>query len=108
MLFFVGSAFFRDDTRLRALRFLDHMLVCTFIAPHKLRIITETSVGYHMYVSIEKVLYMNEDLFGVFQVCGSDKTRDVKIRARVQQFLEIFKRSQACLFPDVLDLKSPR
>jgi hypothetical protein len=84
------------------------MLVCTFIAPHKLRIITETSVGYHMYVSIEKVLYMNEDLFGVFQVCGSDKTRDVKIRARVQQFLEIFKRSQACLFPDVLDLKSPR
>lgn len=23
----VGSAFFRDDTRLRALRFLDHMLV---------------------------------------------------------------------------------
>jgi hypothetical protein len=39
MLIFVGSAFFRDDTRLRALRFLDHMLVCTFIAPHKLRII---------------------------------------------------------------------
>jgi hypothetical protein len=61
-----------------------------------------------MYVSIEKVPYMNEDLFGVFEVCGSDKTRDVKIRARVQQFLEIFKHSQACLFPDVLDLKSPR
>ena len=25
---FSGSRFFRDDTRLRALRFLDHMLVC--------------------------------------------------------------------------------
>jgi hypothetical protein len=44
-----------------------------------------------MYVSIEKVLYMNEDLFGIFHVCGSDKTRDVKIRARVQQFLENFQ-----------------
>lgn len=26
--FLAGSPFFRDDTRLRALRFLDHMLVC--------------------------------------------------------------------------------
>jgi predicted PP-loop superfamily ATPase len=95
MLIFVGSAFFRDDTRLRALRFLDHMLVCTFISPHKLRIITETFVGYHMYVSIEKVLYVNEDLFGVFHVCGS---RDVKIRARVQQFLENFQTFSSMSF----------
>lgn len=28
VLCFAGSPFFRDDTRLRALRFLDHMLVC--------------------------------------------------------------------------------
>jgi hypothetical protein len=74
------------------------MLVCTFIAPHKLRIITDTSIGYHMYISIEKVLYMNEDLFGVFHMCGSDKTRDVKIRARVQQFLENFQTFSSMSF----------
>lgn len=28
---FAGSPFFRNDTRLRALRFLDHMLVCIYI-----------------------------------------------------------------------------
>jgi hypothetical protein len=28
-----GSSFFRDDTRLRALRFLDHLLVCICYSP---------------------------------------------------------------------------
>lgn len=31
---FSGSRFFRDDTRLRALRFLDHMLVCETLGFH--------------------------------------------------------------------------
>ena len=34
----LGSSFFRDDTRLRALRFLDHLLVCmksaSFVTVH--------------------------------------------------------------------------
>lgn len=31
IFFLAGSRFFRDDTRLRALRFLDHMLVCIHV-----------------------------------------------------------------------------
>jgi hypothetical protein len=70
-----------------------HLLLLT-----NLELFTDTSVGYHMYISIEKVLYMNEDLFGVFHMCGSDKTRDVKIRARVQQFLENFQTFSSMSF----------
>jgi SCY1-like protein 2 len=34
---FTGSSFFRSDTRLRALRFLDHMLVCILNFNHRFR-----------------------------------------------------------------------
>lgn len=75
--FLAGSSFFRDDTRLRALRFLDHMLVCALkhqqsalLSQKLLWWFSSTLTDGSLMDFRKEIICKNQSFWKHYQICG--------------------------------------